>query len=322
MWTGRGIEKAIARQRQGRRGGHNTATAVDNTAMEVENTTTDVENITPGVKNLAITDAQRRCMLLTIPYEIRRKIYIEVVNGSEVTCAPYNRAVTRLIGRQRRGRGAAPLAFTATEEHSVFLLTCRQIYEEARSIYWAHSLVDAGKQHFRAVEKLFSSFAKQNAEHIQGVVGNVRFSLQPAGFLQSFPRAKTVRLSNPLVTHFAYETFASVVKDEESIVAHIKNRMEFKGLDKLIADVQFGKGVQFLVAAVLIGHPVKNDGTLGEDKTHKYKHCFYNMTTGKLFAIDFESIRGPISRRETDEDDINLGNFDHVLEGRYLRGNE
>ncbi|KAK7440129.1 hypothetical protein CaCOL14_002049 [Colletotrichum acutatum] len=342
MWSGNDSGQATVIRRRRRRGGRgrrgrNTAMAVENNAMEVDDTamdiddttmdvdvdnaTVDVDNITTGVNhinmasanNLAITDAQRRCSLLSLPYEIRRKIYIQVVKGSEVTCDSIV-----LVRDARRRRSVPPLAWAATAEHSDFLLTCRQIYNEARSIYWAHSLVDSGAQRFPTMADLLSPFARQNAEHIQGIVGNVRDSAQPAEFLQSFPRAKTVRLSDSFVTHFSYETFVAVCKDEESVVAHIKARMEVKGLDKLTADVKFGEGVQFLVAAILIGHPVKSDGTVVKDEKHKHKHCFYNMTTGKLLVVDAEIKRG--SLRKFDEDSIDLYNFEHVLEGQYLRG--
>ncbi|KAJ0331879.1 hypothetical protein COL5a_002549 [Colletotrichum fioriniae] len=294
------------RRRRGRRG-RNTAMAVENNAMkvddtamdiddtimdiDVDNTTMDVDNITTGVNHInmastnnpAITDAQRRCSLLSLPYEIRYKIYIQVVKGSEVTCDSIV-----LVRDNRRLRSVPSLAWTATTEHSAFLLTCRQIYDEARSFYWAHSLVDSGAQRFSTMADLLSPFACQNAEHIQGVVGTVRDCAQPAGFLQSFPRAKTVRLSDSFVTHFSYETFVAVCKDEESVVAHIQDRMEVKGLDKLIADVQFGNGVQFLVAAVLIGHPVKSDGTVVKDEKHKHKVSFISFNEELKFELRWD----------------------------------
>ncbi|UQC81106.1 uncharacterized protein CLUP02_06592 [Colletotrichum lupini] len=342
MWSGNDSGQATVLRRRRRRGGRgrrgrNTAMAVENNAMEVDNTaididdtamdvdvdnaTVDVDNITTGVNHInmastnnpAITDAQRRCILLTIPYEIRYKIYIQVIKGSNVTCDSIV-----LVRNNRRLRGGPVPAWAATAEHSDFLLACRQIYDEARPIYWARSLVDSGAQRFPTMADLLGPFARQNAEHIQGIVGNLRYSEQPAEFLESFPRAKTVRLSDSFVTHFSYEMFVGVTEDEESVVAHIKNRMEAKGLDKLVADVQFGRGVQFLVAAILIGHPVKGDGTVVKDEKHKHKHCFYNMTTGKLLVVDAEIHRG--SLRKFDEDHIDLDNFEQVLEGRYLRG--
>ncbi|KAF4774838.1 hypothetical protein HER10_EVM0003954 [Colletotrichum scovillei] len=349
MWSGNDSGQATVirrrRRRGGRgRGGRNTAMAVENSAMEVDDTAMDiddttmdidvdnanvdvdniitgVDNITTGVNHItvasannhAITDVQHRCTLLTIPYEIRYKIYIQVIKGSNVTCDSII-----LVRHNRRLRGAPVPAWAATAEHSDFLLTCRQIYNEARPLYWTRSLVDAGAQRFPTMADLLGPFARQNAEHIQGIVGNLRYSEQPAEFLASFPRAKTVRLSDSFVTHFSYEMFVGVTEDEDSVVAHIKNRMEAKGLDKLVADVQFGEGVQFLVAAILIGHPVKADGTVVKDEKHKHKHCFYNMTTGKLLVVDVEIRRG--SLRKFDEDHIDLDNFEHVLDGRYLRG--
>lgn len=42
------------------------------------------------------------------------------------------------------------------------------------------------------------------------------------------------------------------------------------------------------------------------------------MTTGKLLVVDVEINRG--SLRKFSEDNIDLYNFEHILEGRYLRG--
>lgn len=261
---------------------------VDNANVDVDNIITGVDNITTGVNHItvasannhAITDVQHRCTLLTIPYEIRYKIYIQVIKGSNVTCDSII-----LVRHNRRLRGAPVPAWAATAEHSDFLLTCRQIYNEARPLYWTRSLVDAGAQRFPTMADLLGPFARQNAEHIQGIVGNLRYSEQPAEFLASFPRAKTVRLSDSFVTHFSYEMFVGVTEDEDSVVAHIKNRMEAKGLDKLVADVQFGEGVQFLVAAILIGHPVKADGTVVKDEKHKHKVSFASFIAEMKFEL-------------------------------------
>ncbi|OHE90924.1 hypothetical protein CORC01_13779 [Colletotrichum orchidophilum] len=253
-----------------------------------------------------ITSAQRKCLLLSLPLELRCKIYIKVFEGSEfiyVSFYSYNHNPVR------------PEGFNATPEHSI-LLTCRQIYEEARSMYWAESLVDSGGQSIDVMSRLLDPFAKAHVGHLRGVLGDVRRDPRPDRFLVEFPRLKTIRLSNAFVTHFTHEKFVSITSNEESIIAHIQRRMIRLGLDKFSGDEKSRHGVQFLVGAVFIGCRTTSNGSLVIPYP-KHKHCFYNITTGKLFTIDFDHRDGMFDKHE---DNLDASNFEHVLSGRYLRG--
>ncbi|KAJ0161192.1 hypothetical protein CTA2_6621 [Colletotrichum tanaceti] len=213
-----------------------------------------------------------RNRLLSLPDHLRHKIYALVfLNVSETVFDPRGR---RDLGLPvRKGQ---PDVFYPTPDR-LFLFACRQVYAEARSVYWAKSTVRAGgSTSFALLAESLSDHAKAHAGHLR----NIAWDEGSHNLLAQFPRVKTVGIRcdwEKLVP----STYDNVTRDDRSIVAHLMEKIR-----RAPPKDTLGRGVQFLINAEM------SRGCQGcsEAAGHKHqsKHVFYNITTGKLFVDDSE----------------------------------
>ncbi|WQF78661.1 hypothetical protein CDEST_03675 [Colletotrichum destructivum] len=174
--------------------------------------------------------------LLSLPDHLRRRIYALVFfNVSEIVFDPRGRR--DLTRRVRKGQ---PEAFYPTADR-LFLLTCRQIYTEARPVYWAQSTISAGgSTTFALLAERLSDLTKAHAGHLR----NIAWDAGSHHVLAQFPQAKTVGIRCGWQKLFPGE-YDNVTRNDRSIIAHLMEKIRRKPKDVLC------RGVQFLIDAEL-----------------------------------------------------------------------
>ncbi|GKT55846.1 hypothetical protein ColTof4_11739 [Colletotrichum tofieldiae] len=172
--------------------------------------------------------------LLCLPPDLRRRIYVFVFkDGSVITFNSFGRHDT--ITCVRKGQ---PENFYAND-YCLFLLTCRQVYTEARAIYWAESIVrcSGDNANFGFLAKCLSDFAKVHVGHLR----DIEWGLDSHLILAQFPRVKTVGIRWNW-ENLPPATYDDVTRDDRSIIAYLLKKFRGKPKDEL------GRGVQFLVS--------------------------------------------------------------------------
>lgn len=125
-----------------------------------------------------------RGLIGKLPAELRSTIYEEAFTGSEMTLLSAPRGDPPPY--PRGGRRSA--LFSSGHHH--LLLTCRYIYDEARTMYWINTTVVNGEENHRfSVDYLLShlpTFAMQWIQNLRGLVFGYRYNWTESSY--SLPR--------------------------------------------------------------------------------------------------------------------------------------
>lgn len=176
-------------------------------------------------------DGKRCPHILKLPRGLLDKNYGLVFAGSYIYVqnSGQDRGTAFEIGRSSLFR---------VTSHWTFLVTCRQVYEQGRPVYWSKTIVSAHNDTFIALSESFSLFAKAHVRHLRSIVWETIPGAESCYVLSQFPHVETVELVlEP--QHLLAKDYDDVTRKEASILAAAVQMLKCQPYDCLGRPVKF-----------------------------------------------------------------------------------